>query len=136
MPKRPKTSKARIYTFRLNPIHEEESRVMEIIASWEQQGYTQKQLIMDRVLRCEGYTPEMFAHGDGLSPGVMQLLFEQFAEQLLNAIGERFSKWTRSPKISEPLAEDDAQEDVSQFARNFAKGFMERRKRGIGDEDE
>lgn len=128
-----KTSKARVYAMRLNPINERERKVMEIIEGWIERDYDFKKLAMDRILRGEGFTPEMFEHDQrgqfAYFLSQMESMFSRFAEEIISELqhgGARMS-----------AENQDAGQDgeTSQFAQNFARSFIQRQKRGLGDDE-
>lgn len=135
---RPKSSKAKIYHARLNPINPHEGRAMELIEEWEQKGVNFKQLAVDRILRCEGYTPELFDTEIAKAPsidvgelvGQMQTLLEQFAAEIVSHI----QKGHKSG--ASPIEDEDDGEQVSRFSRNFVNGFIQRQQQGRGNDDD
>lgn len=150
MPKREKTSLAKVHGMRLNPIHELEYTVISIIEKWEGEGYTFKQLAMDRILRGDNYTPEMFTKeaaiaGAGYFAGVVQEMLQENTEQIGDAVARQLEGYlthfaeeltrelTDKLKTSgKYISEDDETEaeENTGLARNFAKSFMQRQQKG------
>lgn len=125
---RPKTTQAVIKTARLNPATSAEDKAaLEIIQELEGQGYNFKQIIVDAVLRGNGFKPEMFARpnsGD-LMRGMEDML-SSFAQEILSEVR----------KGGVRTEEEPASEADSPFSRNFAKSFMQRQQRATGEEDQ
>lgn len=125
---RQKTSKAKHYAARLNPIHDIEKRVMDIIDYWEKQGINFKQLIVDRIARVDlELTPETYVQE---APHSIDALLERYTEHLLTELEKR---GVQTATLSKP---DDETEGASQFSRKIAQGFMARQRQTLGDDDE
>ncbi len=140
-----------ILTARLNRNREEERQVIEIIEYWKSHDVNFKQLIVDRILRGENIDPITFAREefppkrpvtldelrDVLSelprPETITLedvrkMLEEFAADLMRQLKRRADL---------PRVQDDDDEDTdSAFARNFARGFLQRQNRAGKDNDD
>lgn len=150
MPKREKTSQAKVYGMRLNPINEPEAACIALIEEWEGEGYSFKKLALDRILRGGNYTPEMFTKepaiaGAGYFAGVVQEMLQENTEQIGDAVARQLEGYltrfaeeltrelTDKLKTSgKYIAEDDETEaeENTGLARNFAKSFMQRQQKG------
>lgn len=150
MSKREKTSQAKVYGMRLNPINEREATCISLIEKWERDGYNFKQLALDRILRGDNYTPEMFTKepaiaGAGYFAGVVQEMLQENTEQIGDAVARQLEGYltrfaeeltrelTDKLKTSgKYIAEDDEteSEENTGLARNFAKSFMQRQQKG------
>lgn len=126
---RQKTSEARIYTARLNPINPHEREAIQVIERWKQEGCNFKQLIVDRILRGEGYKPEMFDTETG-EPVTAQKL-----EALLNSFADEIVRHSKNRTVVPQDNDEDEGED-SAFTRNFTRGYLRRMQQGTGDDDE
>lgn len=123
-----KTSLAEIKSMRLNPVTSpQDEQVLEIIEHWNSKGFTFKELVIDRLLRGEGIDPVKIRHPSSiLTLEMMESLLSHFAEELLSKI-----------KRGEVSVEDSESslESSSIFTTNFARGFIERQKKGRGDSE-
>lgn len=128
-----KTSQSRIYSFRLNPINAYEKQVIDIFDYWLTQSVGHKQVIVDRVLRGEGHTPEMYesetAPLAARLAAQLEPMLKQFAYELLKNYPAAQGTGARR------VPEDDDNE-VTQFTRNFARGFLQRSREVVGDDEE
>lgn len=116
-----KTSQAKIYTARLNPIHDNEAQVIKAIEDWSAQGVNFKQLIVDRILRVDvGIQPT--TQNANVS---IENLLSRYTEHLLAEL-ERRGIQTGGLQQSDSEPSDG---EVSPFMRKFAKGFLERQGR-------
>lgn len=132
-----KTSNAKIYTARLNPINPQEKAVMEIIESHKGQ-YNFKQVIVDAILRCSGFTPEMFAPTrDQQTTAIINGLSKEI-EGHLSHIVQQILNDLRESGVSMPAHIDDKPDDdsISPFAMNFAKGYLKRQQQAQGSTDQ
>lgn len=122
-----KTTQAVIKHARLNPVTSiEDKKALEIIAELEAEGYNFKQIAVDAILRAGGAKPEMFArtsNGDLMSG--MEDMLSRFADEILSKIQ------ISGGRINEESSDDQE----SPFSRNFAKSFMQRQQRAMGDEE-
>lgn len=151
MSKREKTSQAKVYGMRLNPINEREAACIALIEKWEGEGYNFKQLALDRILRGDNYTPEMFTKepaiaGASYFAGVVQEMLQENTETIGNAVAQQLEGYltqfaeeltkelTESLKTSGKYivkdTEEEEEEDHTGLARNFAKSFMQRQQKG------
>jgi DNA-binding transcriptional MerR regulator len=127
-----KTTEAEHRSMRLNPrTSAADAKVLEIIKKWEAQGFNFKQIASDAILRAEGIRPETFndpALKDQQLLGQIEDMLARFADDLIKQIGSR-SQGTRADEEDDG---DDGPEEqpVSKFARNFAKGFLQRQQSG------
>jgi hypothetical protein len=139
MPYPEKSSRAEVRSFRFNPIHIEEARVLAIFDELEANGQSVKNRMIDAVLRFEGYEPEMFAHpeneqADRIAALVSAKLLEANAELVQQIINQIKSSGVRLDKPEYDV--DDEGGVTSQFARNFAASFAQRQGISLSDEDE
>lgn len=123
---RHKTTKAVYKTVRLNPTTSDyDARILEIIHSWEERGYDFKKSVSDAILRSEGFTPEMFSRSAPVDwMGYIEETLTRFQQELLTEIRKRGHVVEDEPEGNEE----------SVFTKNFAKKFMERQNRAVGDE--
>lgn len=125
---RQKTSKAVIYSARLNPVTSEEDRkAIEIIKDLEADGFNFKQIAVDAILRAGGVKPEMFAREGGTSKLLAQLetMLADFSSDLMRNLKNRGDVQTEGDES------DD--EGISNFASTFAKGYIQRQQQALGD---
>lgn len=123
---RKKTSQAVIKSVRLNPINEHERAVLEIIDQLESEEYNFKQIVVDAILRANGYTPEMFARpfpNDIL--GHLERMLEQFAHEIIQA--------TQNMRGGGRYVEDEG--ETTSFAQNFARSFIDRQRKAQGGDE-
>ena len=150
--KREKTTQAKVYGMRLNPINEQENAVIGIINYWKEKGFEFKQLVMDRLLRGENYTPEMFTKepaiaGAGYFAEKVQEMLQENSEQIGDVVARQLEGYlTRfaeeltkeltdslkaSGKYVSAVEDTDLEEEENTgIARNFAKSFMQRQQKG------
>jgi hypothetical protein len=116
------TKRSRHIQFRLHPDIEEEAKVLELLDYWNKEGYSNRQIFTDAVLRSQGYTPEMFGQGgDGLT---IPMLLHRIEETVANAIKEVIDNL---PAPAKKKALEEAEVDDSEaYARNLAKSYMSR----------
>jgi hypothetical protein len=127
---RQKTSQARYYHARLNPINEHEAQAIGIIEKWEAEGINFKQLVVDRILRCEGFQPEMFDKpGEGITTSKVEALLNSFADEIVR----HFKSASRTSTRHEEDEDDEG--ETSRFTRNFTRGFLQRQQQAEDDED-
>lgn len=124
---RQKTTQAVIKTVRINPATSPEDRAaLEIIQELETQGYNFKQIAVDAILRANGAKPEMFSRPEPKDiMSSMEDMLSSFAQEILSEV-RRGGVQTEE----EPAADQN-----SPFSRNFAKSFMQRQQRAMGDEE-
>ncbi len=122
-----KTTQAVIKHARLNPVTSAEDKAaLEIIDQLEADGYNFKQIAVDAILRVNGMKPEMFARPNPQNMMAdMEDMLSRFAQEIVTAV-----KHGSVQPESESISESD-----SPFSRNFAKSFMQRNQRAMGDEE-
>lgn len=128
-----KTTKAKYYSARFNPdTSEEDARVIEIVEHWIAQGHTFKSVAQDGILHRSGYRPEMFSDPNLANAkllGQIEDMMARFADELIR----HMDSLPRGGGRVQPDYDDDGQETpgaTSAFARNFAKGFLQRQQSG------
>lgn len=123
----PKTSEAEKLTAHLNPIHPDEREVLNIVRELKGRGYNFKQIVVDAILRWDGKDPVTFQHEPGASilPQLEQM-FASFAQEIVNQV--------KTGRIQADDIEEDG-ERASPFAQRFAKSFVQRQQRAMGDEE-
>lgn len=122
---RQKTTQAVIKHARLNPVTSAEDKAaLDIIQELEADGYNFKQIAVDAILRVNGMKPEMFARPNPQNMMTdMEDMLSRFAQEIVLAV-----KRGGIQPNDEPEGETD-----SPFSRNFAKSFMQRNQRAMGD---
>lgn len=129
---RQKTTKADIYSARLNPIAQNprEIEAVRLIEEAIARGFNFKQIVVDAVLFANGRTPEMF---DGQTP---EFDISSASLALINATVKAALKNARFSGNANVLEDDEESDDqeLSDFTKNFAQGFIQRRKSAHGDE--
>lgn len=132
-----KTSQAKVIPIRLNPINPTEKEALAILKKYrDEDGLQPKQIIVDRLLRGEGFTPEMFQktqdhQSNAIADAVvarMDTILEAFAEHLLDEL-RRSGTSLPATAIKEPGAA------LSPFAKNLVKGYTARQAQGGVDAD-
>lgn len=125
-------SKAVIKSARLNPVNQPEADALKIIDELEQQGYSFKTIVVDAILMADGRTPEMYtSNTQAVSTqilGQLDRMFSQFAHEIISQI----KRGGIQSVMDED--EDDSAEHKSRFAESFARSFLERQRRAMGDE--
>lgn len=124
---RQKTTQAVIKHARFNPATSaEEKAALDIIQELEADGYNFKQIAVDAILRMNGAKPEMFARPNPQNMMAdMEDMLSRYAQEIITAV-----------KRGGVQIEDEANGDSdSPFSRNFAKSFMQRNQRAMGDEE-
>ena len=125
-----KSSKAVYKTARLNPVTSQADRdVLEIVERLEAEGWNFKQIAVDAILRADGRTPEIYDK-PGLSMNALEPLLEQFAKEIISEIRRS------GISTSKPGADSETDEsEVTPFSRTFAKSFVQRQQRTMGDDE-
>lgn len=131
-----KTSRARVVPIRLNPINPTEEAALVILDRYKAEGYQPKQVIVDRLLRTEGFTPEMFQRtqdhqSNAIADAVvakMDTILEAFAEHLLDELRKSGTSLPAS-------ASKEPGKPLSPFAKNLVKGYQARQAQGGVDSD-
>lgn len=120
-----KTSQARFFSARFNPVTSEEDRLaLEYIDHWMAHRYNFKAIITDAILHRAGHRPEMFSQtSNALTVERLEDILSDFAEDLIQRLGAM-------PRGNRHAATDDDDEDTTSFSRNFAKGFLQRQQSG------
>lgn len=127
-----KTTKAKYYSARFNPeTSEEDARVIEIVEHWiAQGGHTFKSISQDAILHRNGHRPEMFSDPNLANAkllGQFEDMLTRFAEDLMR----HMDALPRGGGRAQPDHDDDEPPgSTSAFARNFAKGFLQRQQSG------
>lgn len=137
---------------RFNREHDQDRAALEIIKYWDGQGYSFKELVTDRIIRGENVDPVAFKKGEfphqkpatvdeirelleqmpqsGITLADVQKLLESFADEIIRHLKKS------GGRSRDTIEDDDDGETVSAFAKNFARGFMQRQRQGVGDDDE
>ena len=128
-----KTSNAKYFSARFNPdTSEEDARVIEIVNRWISQGLTFKSVAQDAILHRDGHRPVMFSDPNQANArllGQIEDMLARFAEELMRHMDTL-------PRGGLPALNEDDDDDyttpgtTSAFARNFAKGFLQRQQSG------
>jgi hypothetical protein len=124
-----KTTKAEYFSMRLNPAtNEHDAKTLAVIKREIARGFTFKAIAQDAILRADGHTPEMFSDPSAVNAaliGKIEDLLTNFAEDLIGRIGHL-------PRTGDDFSSDygDDPDEPSGFARNFAKGFLQRQQNG------
>lgn len=131
-----KTSNAEYKTIRFNPdTSEQDKQALEIIAYWKAQGFDFKDLVVDRLLRGNGFDPVKMK-------ATNTVLVEQLTrsmEGILERFGHELMESLRQGKFE--ISDDDSidqkdNEKPSEFLTNFVGGFVNRQQRKLGNNDE
>lgn len=129
MPRKP--SEAVIKSARLNPINAQEKDALEIIEELEAQGYSFKEIVVDAILRADGRTPEMYPPNTQNTAtvilGQLEQMFAQFAQEIISQVKRGGGQPVQDD------TEEDADGRPSPFAKSFAKSYVERQRRALGD---
>lgn len=127
---RKKDSKAVYYAARFNPkTSEEDAKAIEIIERLKDRGFNFKAIAQDAILRADGVTPEMFSDSTSANAmliGKIEDILAHFAEELISRMGSL-------PRVASEADEDSDEYELgetSKFARNFARGFLQRQGKG------
>lgn len=124
---RTKTTQARYYSARFNPVtSKEDAKAIEIIDRLIAEGFNFKAIATDAILRAEGVTPQMF-HNSLTANAVLISRMEDLLTQFASDLIDRMGSMPRSESVDYDAIEDEEiAAPSSAFARNFAKGFMQR----------
>lgn len=134
MKKRQKTTQARHYTARLNPINPQEKRIMEVIEYWQNQGVNFKQLVVDRLSRVDlELTPELFAKDNSMHNLSLEDVLQQYSDYLLDEL--RTQGFTSPTRAQTDDSDDDSEGDNGAFSRNLMSGFLARKRKATGDDE-
>lgn len=133
-----KTSQARYFSMRLNPIHAEHARAIAILDSAKQEGLSMAALIVDRLLRYEGDRVEMYPQSPQpngaeffieqvqIALDRQQAEFEQRMESLLADFAKEYNADLKRRKSRFDEDQEDESADNDAVIRNFAASFMRR----------
>jgi hypothetical protein len=125
-----KTSQARYISARLNPTtSSEDKEALAIIDGLISQGFNPHQIIVDAILRAGHWTPEMFPkQGSFDMVALMESLLSNFAREIIEEIHK-----AGFTMVSENGEQESG--DTSEFVNNFARTFMQRQQRALGDKE-
>lgn len=123
-------SQAVYYHVRFNPKTSEEDReVLKVIQELEAtKKWNFHKIVVDAILQNANYTPGMFAVSS--TPDIAGLLEESLAKFAAELLTEIRKGGTSGRELS-----DDDSGETSAFASNLARTFMERQRRGLGDDE-
>jgi hypothetical protein len=133
-----------------------DAQVLDIIDYYEKQRPKKvsfKDLVTDAILRYQGIDPVVFQKDEyphqkpatvdeirelleqmpqssGITLEDVQRLLETFADEIIRHLKKS------GGRSRDTIEDDDDGETVSAFAKNFARGFMQRQRQGVGDDDE
>lgn len=128
-----KTSQARYFAARFNPIHEKQAQAIVIIDGLIAQGYTFKDIALDAILLADGRTPEMF---DRQSEYQLHHVMDKLAalEGVIEGAVEQLIRRIAAGEIDpqQEMARLEARQPFSNQMQTFMDGFRERSQ--IGDE--
>lgn len=130
MPRQP--SQAEYRSARFNPINPQDRDVLAIVKELEDQGFNFKQIVSDAILRADGKTPEMYAAPMVTAQIIttyMDNVLAQFAQEIVTEI-----KRGGFRAVAETDEDEESSEKPSKFAQSFARSFLERQRRAMGDE--
>lgn len=130
-----KTSEAVYKTMRLNPKNDVDREVLEILNELEDpaKGITFKTVAVDAILRNAGRTPEIVSRDYDLGSRLLaqlEQLFARFAQEIITQLSKGGIR-VEADDDDEPESNDKP----SRYARTFAKSFIERQRRVMGDEE-
>lgn len=144
---RVKTSKAIVKPARFNPIHPAEAEALAEIQYWEEQGYNFKQLVLDRILRAKGHTPDMYArnqiNAEELAGSVASLvlggidnLLHQFGLDLISTLKSAGYKKAGSSNNESDYDDEESVSAAEQaLLKNFIGGYKARQQQISGDDE-
>lgn len=139
--------KGRLVQAWLNPEIEEDGAALVLFEQLQQAGWTQKQIIVDAVLRADGHQPEMYSDlADPKNAALVRTLrrlivdlLQQHTQEMLEAFGEEVVSKIRTEgladferKPSSPF--DKGEQQVTGAMKNLAAGFMSRQRSIVEDE--
>ena len=122
-------SKAEYRSARFNPINPEDRDVLAIIHELEAQDYNFKQIVTDAILRADGRTPEMYA-----APQITADLIKAYMNDILPQFAQEIISHVKHGGVAIENEPEDTGGNPSEFAKTFAKSFVERQRRAMGDE--
>lgn len=110
------------YSVSFNPrTNEAEKTADKIMQDLLAKGFTQKQIILDAILRAGGIDPASLPQ-DGLTPARVESILAQFADHILGEI-RNMGGVVPAPLSSEPEPPGRS----SPFARNLARSYANRK---------
>lgn len=113
---------SRNISIRLHPSDEHEAKAIEILDRLNAEGFSNRQIITDALLRADGVTPDMFRQGgDGIS---VAFLLERIEGMLTNAVKEMLE--AMPTHVRKQTVEASGAEDDDEYARNLAKSYIAR----------
>lgn len=119
----------RRFSFGLHPQYPQDEQAIRVIDELIAQGWSVRQIMTDAILRCGGYSPEMFSNREGVSVNDMEKLFNRFANEIVAEVGRRGSEPVDDE--DEPIADES-----DMWVNNFAKGFLSRQQQVLGEDEE
>lgn len=119
--------KGQFIAFRWHPDNEQEREAIAIRSVLLNDGFTDRQIFCDAMLRLKGRKPEMFQdYNKQVTKPYIEALLADFASHLLSEMRGLSIAVASSDSASEtPLTGDEDTE----FAKNIAASYLARRKR-------
>lgn len=121
-----KTSKAENLTVRLNPIHPEQAKVLEIIKRERDRGFALVDIITSAILRADGSDPITFQHEQNLQDARLAGLIAQAVKEALKDVKIQPEVFTKN---------EDEEGGLTEYAKTFGNGFLARVKRTKGEDE-
>lgn len=120
----------RVKSVRFDLTHDQDANAYDYVLEQEQRGLDFRKIVVDALNARAGATPEMFA-GQTLTVQLIEELLGRFAEDII----QRLPSGTAA-RVDDADFDDDADHPVSSFGRALARGFLERQKSAVGDEED
>lgn len=123
-----KTSQAKYKSIRFNPLtSSEDKEALAIIDSLEMQGFNFHQIVVDAILRAGNWKPEMFPKPNTPDMAIMmENMLANFAREIVEEIHKRGFQTVS-------ISDDNETGESSDFVNNFARTFMQRQQKALGD---
>lgn len=119
-----KTSLAQIITCRMNPIHPEQKRALEIIDAKRAAGYSLVDILCSALIRASGQDPVTFNHERHFED-------ERLAVLVAKAVKEALADVKLKPDV---FQHDESNGKLTDYAKNFGQGFAARMRHSKGEE--
>lgn len=118
---------SKVFSIRVHPSNPYEAKFIEIMDVLKEEGYSNREIIVDAVLYADGKTPEMFS-GERLTEAIVERMLSEFAQSIVSELEERgiaVGQMFGTP--------NDSGDDFTDVEHNLVKSVMARRKaRGRG----
>lgn len=114
-----------VISIRLHPDDPLEADALRIIKEWQNQGYSNREIITNAILRAEGAKPEMYSEKPTpVSRDALKETLQEFAQYIIDNVGVAQPK----ARYERPRPFGDDEIEITDTMQNLAQGFLNRRK--------